>query len=387
MKIVLPGATLGILGGGQLGRMFAIAAKQMGYRVVVLEPSLDSPCGQVADKVIAAPYADEKALRELAEVSDVLTYEFENVDAGAVEFLERLGKPVHPSSKALRITQDRILEKTFARDGGIPVTPFASVSSAQELESAMITVGFPAFLKTVRGGYDGKGQTRIENLEQGRQAFVEFAGRDLILERLVPFVKEISVVACRGLDGTFAAYPASENIHANSILDISIHPARVEKSTMDTGGEIAQKVGEGLGIIGTFCVELFVLADGSLLLNEIAPRPHNSGHATIDACLCSQFEQQVRAICGLPLGSTELLRSAVMINLIGTGEGDQLQGVDQLLSYPDVALHLYGKTKAPKGRKMGHFTVLAATADEAEKRARELQKILRWVPHPFAPSP
>ena len=379
MKPLIPGATLGILGGGQLGRMFAIAAKEMGYRVVVLEPSPDSPCGQIADRVVEAAYDDEQALRELAAASDVLTYEFENVDAGAVEFLERLGKPVHPSSRALRITQDRILEKNFARDQGIPVTPFASIRSAQDLEDAMASVGFPSFLKTARGGYDGKGQARLENAEQGRQAFAEFSGRELILERLVPFVKEMSVIACRGREGAFAAYPPSENIHVRNILDVSIHPARAGKSTMDAAGEIARKVGEGLGIVGTFCVELFMLADGSLMLNEIAPRPHNSGHATLDACLCSQFEQQVRAICGLPPGSTELLRSAAMVNILGTGEGDRLEGAEQLLGQPDVALHLYGKTKAPKGRKMGHFTVLASTPDEAANRAGESRKLLRWM--------
>jgi len=376
---ILPGATLGILGGGQLGRMFAMAAKRMGYRVAVLDPSEDSPCGQIADYVLQAPYTDEKALGELAALSDVLTYEFENVDAAAVEFLESLGKPVHPSSRVLRITQDRILEKTFARNSGIPVTAFAPVGTVSELESAMLKVGFPAFLKTSRGGYDGKGQVRIENAEEGRKAFAEFSGRDLILERRVPFEKEMSIVASRADGGAFVAYPPSENIHVRNILDISIYPARVAETTLDAARKIARAVAEGLGIVGTFCVELFVLADGSLLLNEIAPRPHNSGHATIDACLCSQFEQQVRAVCGLPLGSTELLRCAAMINLVGTGEGDRLLGLEELLRHPDVVLHLYGKTRAPRGRKMGHFTVLADAADAAERRARKLQKILQWV--------
>jgi 5-(carboxyamino)imidazole ribonucleotide synthase len=375
---VLPGATLGILGGGQLGRMFALAAKRMGYRVAVLEPSPDSPCGQVADRVIPAPYKDEVALRELAGVSDVLTYEFENVDAGAVEFLESLGKPVHPSGRALRVTQNRLLEKTFARDQGIPVTPFAPVRSASELENAMRETGFPAFLKTARGGYDGKGQARIENPEEGRAAFVDFAGVELILERRAPFALEVSLVACRGKDGAFAAYPPSENTHVRNILDVSVFPARIPPASATAAREIARKVGEGLGIVGTFCVELFAMADGSLLLNEIAPRPHNSGHATLDACPCSQFEQQVRAICGLPLGSTGLLRSAAMVNILGTGEGDRLEGVEELLRHAGVALHLYGKTRAPRGRKMGHFTVLADSADEAARCAGELRGLLRW---------
>ena len=377
--VVPSGATLGILGGGQLGRMFAQAAQRLGYKVAVLEPSSNSPCGQIADRVIQAPYADEKALRELADASTALTYEFENVDASAVEFLEAQGKPVRPSSQVLRVTQDRILEKTFARDSGIPVTTFAPVRSPQELEAAMALTGFPAFLKTSRGGYDGKGQTRISNAEEGRKAYAEFSGVELILERLVLFTKEMSIVACRGSDGAFASYPPSENSHVRNILDVAVLPARVSESTALAAKEIARKVGEGLNIIGTFCVELFLLVDGSLMLNEIAPRPHNSGHATIDACTCSQFEQQARALCGLPLGSTELLHCAAVVNILGTGEGDKLEGVEELQNQPDVVLHLYGKTKAPKGRKMGHFTVLAATADEAEKRAGELRKLLRWI--------
>jgi 5-(carboxyamino)imidazole ribonucleotide synthase len=375
---VLPGSTLGILGGGQLGRMFAGAAKRLGYRIAVLEPSPDSPCAQIADTALQASYTDENALKELASISHALTYEFENVDAGAVEFLERQGKPIHPSSRVLRITQDRILEKTFARKHGIPVTAFAGIRTAQELEEAMTEVGLPAFLKTCRGGYDGKGQVRIETAEEGRKALADFSGRDLILERLVPFTREMSLVACRGSDGAFTAYPPSENGHVRSVLDISIYPARVSPATAEAAREIARKVAEGLEIVGTFCVEFFVLADGSLLLNEIAPRPHNSGHATLDACLCSQFEQQVRAVCGLPLGSTELLSSAAMINILGTGEGDRLVGVEELLSHPEVSLHLYGKNHAPRGRKMGHFTVLADTADAAESKARILQKMLRW---------
>jgi len=377
-KPLLPGAVLGILGGGQLGRMFAIAAKQMGYRVAVLEPAPDSPCGQVADTVLQADYTDEAALRRLAALSDAITYEFENVDARAVEFLESLGKPVHPSSAALRITQDRILEKTFARENGIPVTPFASVRSEDEARAVFHGESFPAFLKTARGGYDGKGQARVHNGEEAARAWNEFKGHDLILEKLVPFEKEISVVACRGRDGSFAAYPPAENAHVRNILDVSVLPARVSPESSAAALKIARQVAEGLNIVGTFCVELFVLPGGEIWFNEIAPRPHNSGHATVDACLCSQFEQQVRALCGLPLGSTSLLRPTAMVNLVGDGNGDHLHGLETLLADPDAALHLYGKKHAPRGRKMGHFTVLGETADAAEATARALRAGLQW---------
>lgn len=379
-RALLPGAVLGILGGGQLGRMFAMAAKRLGYRVAVLEPSPDSPCGQVADIVIQAGYTDEAALRRLAAVSDAVTYEFENVDARAVEFLESLGKPVHPSASALRITQDRILEKTFARENGIPVTPFASVRSAEEARAVFHGEEFPGFLKTARGGYDGKGQARVGSGEEAAKAWADFKGHDLILEKLVPFEKEISVVACRGRDGSFAAYPPAENAHVRNILDVSVLPARVSAASAAAAVKIARQVGEGLSIVGTFCVELFVLPGGEIWLNEIAPRPHNSGHATLDACLCSQFEQQVRALCGLPLGSTALLRPAAMVNLVGDGKGDRLAGVGVLLADPDAALHLYGKKHAPRGRKMGHFTVLGETPEAAEARALELRSRLRWEP-------
>jgi 5-(carboxyamino)imidazole ribonucleotide synthase len=380
MKTLLPGATLGILGGGQLGRMFAMAAKRLGYRVAVLEPSPDSPCGQVANIVIEAPYADEEALRKLASVSDAITYEFENVDVKAVEFLEALGKPVHPSSEVLRVAQDRILEKTFARENGIPVTPFAAVRSEAEARAVYHGEDFPGFLKTARGGYDGKGQAKVTNGDEAVAAFKDFPSHDCILEKLVPFEKEISVVAARGRDGSFAAYPPAENVHVRNILDVTVLPARVPEESARKAVEIARTVAEGLGVVGTFCVELFVLANGEVWFNEIAPRPHNSGHATIEACLCSQFEQQVRALCGLPLGPTTLLRPAAMVNLVGNGEGDQLLGVEKLLAEPDVALHLYGKTKAPKGRKMGHFTVLGGSGTSAEARARELRELLRWGP-------
>jgi 5-(carboxyamino)imidazole ribonucleotide synthase len=381
---VSPGATLGILGGGQLGRMFAMEAKRMGYRVVTLEPSADSPCGQIADEQIQADYRDETALRRLADSCDVITYEFENIDAGAVEFLEKLGKPVRPDSHALRISQDRLLEKNFLRDAGLGVTAFAEVATPEALPAAAATVGFPGFLKTVRGGYDGKGQAPIADMAQAQAAFrVLYRGQPLIWERKVAFTKELSVTACRGGDDAVVVYPVAENVHVQNILDVSMVPARISPAAAQRAVETAEAVGRGLGIIGTYCVELFLvegpsgLGDG-ILVNEIAPRPHNSGHYTLDACACSQFEQQVRAICGLPLGSTAAFKPSVMVNLLGAGTGDFLEGIDALMAVPELTFHLYGKAKAAAKRKMGHFTVLADTVAEALTKAEAARKLLRW---------
>lgn len=375
----LPGAALGILGGGQLGRMFALEAKRMGYRVVTLEPASDSPCGQVADEQIQADYADETALRRLAAASDVITYEFENIDARAVEFLEGLGKPVHPSSRVLRISQDRLLEKEFLRDAGLGVTAFMAVDSPAELAEAASKVGLPAVIKTVRGGYDGKGQAVVADMAAATAAFQRLhQGHPLIWERKVPFLKELSVIACRGADGKASAYPVSENIHVENILDTSMVPARISAAAEAKARAMAEAVGEKLGIIGSYCVELFLIEGDGILVNEIAPRPHNSGHYTLDACICSQFEQQVRAICGLPLGSTAAMLPSVMINLIGDGKGNTLLGVDQALRDGQLCFHLYGKTQAAAKRKMGHFTVLADSLDQALAKAQSARKLLHW---------
>jgi 5-(carboxyamino)imidazole ribonucleotide synthase len=376
---VLPGATLGILGGGQLGRMFALAAKRMGYRVVALEPSPDSPCGQVADDQIQADYADEKALRELASRCQAITYEFENIDARAVEYLEELGHPVHPDSHVLRVSQDRLLEKNFLRDAGLGVTAFRAVNTLAELEAAAAEVGLPAVIKTVRGGYDGKGQAVVNDLAAAQAAFAKLhRGAPLIWEKKVAFVKELSVMACRGQNGAAVAYPVSENAHVDNILDTGMVPARIGPEVAAKARAMAEAVGNGLGIVGAYCVELFLDAGDNLLVNEIAPRPHNSGHYTLDACLCSQFEQQVRAMCGLPLGSTAICKPSVMVNILGDGKGDTLYGVDALLKRPDTAFHLYGKAKAAPKRKMGHFTVLAETAEAALAEARAARALLNW---------
>lgn len=379
-----PGSTLGILGGGQLGRMFAQEAKRMGYRVVTLEPGKDSPCGQVCDRQIEAEYADRAALRELASACDAITYEFENIDADAVEYLEGLGKPVRPGSRVLRVTQDRLLEKRFLKDAGLLVTAFRAVESREDLERAGREAGYPAFLKTVRGGYDGKGQVPIPGPGDAEAAFNRlFRGEPLIWERKVDFLKELSVVACRGADGAIASYPAAENAHRENILDVSLVPARVGERAARRAREAAETVGRELEIVGTYCVELFLVdaPEGpgeGILVNEIAPRPHNSGHYTLDACYVSQFEQQVRALCGLPLGSTGLLKPSAMINILGDGGGDSLRGVDEALAEPGLALHMYGKSKAAAKRKMGHFTVLGDTAEDALAKAEAARRRLRW---------
>lgn len=381
MSMVLPGSTLGILGGGQLGRMFALEAKRMGFRVVTLEPSSDSPCGQVADEQIQAEYADQAALRQLAERCQAITYEFENIDARAVEFLEGLGHPVHPNSRVLRVSQDRLLEKTFLRDAGLGVTAFHAVDSAEDLRDAETAVGFPAVIKTVRGGYDGKGQAVVSDRAGAEAAFFRLhrgADHPLIWEKKVAFVKELSVMACRGQDGSAKAYPVSENVHVENILDTGMVPAAIPDEVAARARRMAEKVGDGLGIVGAYCVELFLEASGGLLVNEIAPRPHNSGHYSLDACACSQFEQQVRAICGLPLGAVSILQPSVMVNILGDGKGDSLLGVDELLKEEGLAFHLYGKSRAAAKRKMGHFTVIAETAEAAMSKARMARAKLRW---------
>jgi 5-(carboxyamino)imidazole ribonucleotide synthase len=379
MRTVLPGATLGILGGGQLGRMFALEAKRMGYRVVTLEPSPDSPCGQVADVQIQADYTDEAALRSLAEQCDVITYEFENIDARAVEFLEGLDKAVHPGSRVLRVSQDRLLEKGFLRDAGLGVADFMAVDSLEDVRTASARIGLPAVMKTVRGGYDGKGQAVVRDLAAADAAFAKLhRDHPLIWERMVPFLKELSVVACRGIDGKATAFPVSENVHVDNILDTGIVPARISSAAAERARGMAEAVGDKLGIVGSYCVELFLCAGDEILVNEIAPRPHNSGHYTLDACVCSQFEQQVRAICGLPLGTTAALKASVMINILGDGKGNTLFGTDEAMREENLVFHLYGKSQAAAKRKMGHFTVLADSVERALEKARAARALLRW---------
>jgi 5-(carboxyamino)imidazole ribonucleotide synthase len=372
---------IGVIGGGQLGRMFAIDAKRMGYTVIVLDPEEHSPCGQVADRQIVAAYDDLQAIDELGAATDIVTYEFENIAIESVRRLEDGGYRVSPSSRVLAITQDRILEKRFVRECGIPTADFEPVERLSDVSSAALTIGFPALLKTARGGYDGKGQWRVTSLAEAEAVFSSARGAVLIWERLVPFVCEISVVATRDARDNVVTYPPGENRHDRGILSSTFAPARISSEIAARARGMASVIGRRLEIVGTYCVEFFVTAAGDVLVNEIAPRPHNSGHYTIDVTQCSQYEQHVRAICELPLAQPRLYAPAIMMNVLGSGDGDRLEGIEDLLADPSIVLHLYGKRHAVDRRKMGHFTmVLDGPVDEpAIERARAAHQKLHWV--------
>jgi 5-(carboxyamino)imidazole ribonucleotide synthase len=377
-----PIQTIGVIGGGQLGRMFALDAKRMGYDVITLDPQEHSPTGQVADEQIVAAYDDIAAIEELGRRSDVVTYEFENVAIASVEHLEQIGRPVAPSSAVLRVTQNRIVEKRFVRACGIPTTDFEPVERIDDVALAAASVGFPAVLKTVRGGYDGKGQWRAATLDQAVSAVGEANGAPLIFEALVRFSRELSVVATRGADDDVVTYPVGENAHDRGILATTFAPARVGADVAARAQAMAATIGRRLQVVGTYCVEFFLTADDGLLVNEIAPRPHNSGHYTIDVTPCSQYEQHVRAICGLPLARPRMLSNAIMTNILGDGSGDRLTGIPELLSDPSIVLHLYGKKHAVARRKMGHFTMLVdgPVDDRAIDKAASALTKLRWAP-------
>lgn len=366
-EAILPGATIGVLGSGQLGRMFAIAARRMGYRVHTFSPEYDTPTGQVADLEINARYDDFDAVRAFARRVDVVTFEFENVLAetahAAAEFA-----PVRPQGSVLHTTQHRLREKTFLASAGFPVTPFAAVRSIGELTAALEKLGTPAVLKTAGWGYDGKGQVRIRSADEAVAAWQSLETSEAVLEAFIDFEREVSVVAARGLDGSLADYGVIANDHERHILDVSTAPAGVSQAVRDEAIAIARGVLEALDVVGVLCVEFFLARDGRLMINELAPRPHNSGHLTFDASVTSQFEQQLRAICGLPLGSTELLRPAAMANLLGDLWQTQEPNWRAACAHPDVKLHLYGKLVPRPGRKMGHLTALAPTPEEAARR-------------------
>ena len=365
---------MGVLGSGQLGRMLALAARPMGYGVHVFSPEKDSPAGRVADHEWSAPYEDLETARRFAGSVDVVTLEFENIPAGTVEEISSLA-PVRPGLRALGTAQNRLKEKEFLRAGGFPVAPFRSVPDRASLDAAIREVGVPAVLKTAGFGYDGKGQTRISSPEDADAAWNGLGG-EAVLEAWVDFEMELSVVAARGLDGDFRHYGAVRNTHDRHILDLTVAPAGVSPEAEREAVEIAAGVFEELGIVGTACVEFFLTGGGDLLVNEIAPRPHNSGHWTIEGAATSQFEQQLRAVCGLPLGSTHRPEPAAMANLLGDlwagGEPDWTAA----LAVPGASLHLYGKGEPRPGRKMGHITALAPTPEDAARRALEARGAL-----------
>ncbi len=367
---ILPGSTLGVLGSGQLGRMFAIAARRMGYRVHTLSPDTDTPTGQVADREVVASYDDLDAIAEFAKQVSVVTFEFENVPSATAEAAARFA-PVRPAGQVLHISQHRLREKSYLAEHGLPVTPFRAVRSLAELNAAIRDLGCPSVLKTAGWGYDGKGQTKISSPSEAAAAWESLNTNEAILEAFVKFRLEVSVVAARGCDGSFAAFPLLENAHSNHILDITVCPARVSPKIAAEAEAISRSVLESLNVVGVLCVEMFLTDDDRLMINELAPRPHNSGHLTFDANVTSQFEQQVRAICGLPLGSTELLQPAAMCNLLGDVWSPGEPNWTAALELPEVKLHLYGKASARPGRKMGHLTALASNAEVAERIVRE----------------
>ena len=378
-SVIAPGSVVGVLGSGQLGRMFAIAARRMGYRVHTLSPDYDTPTGQVADLEVQAAYDDLDAVRQFARGVDVVTFEFENVAAGATEAAAEYA-PVRPAGSVLHTTQNRLREKAFLTGGGFPVTPFAPVCSLEDLTSALATLGTPAILKTAGWGYDGKGQVKITSPIDAPAAWEAVSGQESVLEAFVDFEREVSVVAARGLDGAFAHFGVIENTHSRHILDVSIAPAAVSPRVEKEAVAIARGILEGLSVVGVLCVEMFLTRDHRLLVNELAPRPHNSGHLTFDACVTSQFEQQLRAITGLALGSTELLRPAAMANLLGDLWQNGEPNWAAACRHPDVKLHLYGKAAARPGRKMGHLTALARTPGEALERVVEAREALGGRP-------
>jgi 5-(carboxyamino)imidazole ribonucleotide synthase len=377
--VILPGATLGVLGGGQLGRMFTLQARTMGYRVVVLDPDPGSPAGQVADRHLRADYTDPAALDQLARECAAITTEFENVPAEALERLSAWVR-VRPPVAAVAIAQDRIAEKSFLERHGFGTARFRPISSTSQVEEAVRAVGTPALLKTSRMGYDGKGQAPIEHPGDAVPAFDQLGQVPCVLEERLTLEREVSVVLARGDDGTVAPFPVGENRHRDGILETTVVPARIPAALADQAVELAGRVATALEYVGVLGVELFVANGGRLYVNELAPRPHNSGHYTLDACTTDQFEQQVRALCGLPLAQPRLLTPVTMVNLLGDLWAGGPPRWDEVFRRPGVRLHLYGKAEARPGRKMGHLNCLAENADAALELALEARDALPVTP-------
>ncbi|MDX8365169.1 5-(carboxyamino)imidazole ribonucleotide synthase [Cytobacillus sp. IB215665] len=365
---ILPGETIGIIGGGQLGRMMAIAAKQMGYNIAVLDPTPNSPCGQVADIEIVGNFDDIDAIKKLAHHSDVVTYEFENIDYDALIWLEQNAR-LPQGSRLLATTQDRSTEKATIVEAGVGVAPYILVDSEKKLIDALNQLEYPCVLKTCRGGYDGKGQAVIRKDEDISKALPLLDHGPCVLEAWISFEKEISVIVSRSMAGEVKAFPVAENIHVDNILHQSVVPARTTDKIVNEAHQIAINLAETLQMVGTLAVEMFVTKEGKIFINELAPRPHNSGHYTMEACKTSQFEQHIRAICNLPLGETDLLTPVVMMNILG----EHVEAVmNNITKFTTCKLHLYGKKEAKVKRKMGHINILADNNEEAIKQANKL---------------
>lgn len=369
-KALLPGSVIGVLGGGQLGRMMALEGVKLGYRFVALDPAPDSPMSQVTPQITAA-YDDADAARELAVRADVITYEFENVDAGVAALLEKESY-VPQGSTLLYTTQHRLREKAAIEAAGVPVAPYREITDLDSLQQAAEELGLPCVLKTAAGGYDGKGQAVLRSMEELQPAYEKLApaGTGLVLEKFITFQSEISVIAARTPDGEIRSFPPAENVHVNNILHLSIVPARIPGDIQRRACRLAEQVAEGLGAAGLLAVEMFLTKDGELYVNEVAPRPHNSGHYTMDACATSQFEQHIRAVCNLPLGDTGLLTPVVMVNILGQHLEEAVTRVtardplaDSLGLVPK--LHIYGKSVSKTDRKMGHINLLCGNVEDA----------------------
>ena len=367
-RLIKPGATIGVLGSGQLGRMLGLVARRYGYRFHVYSNETDSPAGQIADREVVGRYDDAALVREFAQGVDVMTFEFENVDSACAEAAEAVTR-VRPAGRVLHITQNRIREKSFLRDHGIPVTPFRPVRTAADLEG----FAYPAVLKTADFGYDGKGQRKVGSVEEARVAYAALGGAEAILEEFIAFRREVSVVGGRNEQGQFVHFGVIENEHANHILDVSRGPVAYDHPALG----VAERIFEELDVVGVLCVEMFELADGSVLVNELAPRTHNSGHLTIESCDVSQFELQLRTICDLPVAMPRYVCGAgAMANLLGDVWSGGEPNWERAIALP-VALHLYGKREPRAGRKMGHITAAAATPEEAAARVRQARALLR----------
>jgi len=379
---------IGIVGGGQLGKMMILEAKRLGFYVTVLDPDAQCSAHSICDHHIIASFDDPKGYLELSKLTDVITYEFEHINAKALENLESEGHLIYPSVTALKTIQNKYSQKTALKAGEIPIPKFAGVETPAEIREygKPENLGYPLMLKTTTGGYDGKGNALIRDEADVEKAFARLGSgkKELMVEEFIAFEKEISIIACRGINGEKTVYPVAENTHKDSILDITAVPAKIDAAAGEKASSIANEVMSVFEGVGTFCIEMFVTAGGDIYVNEVAPRPHNSGHYTIEACFANQFENHIRAIVGLPFGDTSLITPAVMVNLIGESDGTaKLLGLEKAYLDPHVHVHLYGKKQSRKGRKMGHYTVVGNTfndtVDNTLKRAQDLKSIIRVV--------